>query len=238
MRIAEISQQLLSASRSAHSRGRSPLVILDLDGTLYDCTVRTWRILQEFAHRYAAQYPHLVEAIGRLRPGDVTYLVEDTLARAGLADPEVIDQVCTFWQQRFFTDDYVLHDLPTPGAVSFVRKLWEGGIVPIYLTGRPAPTMLVGTVRALQRDGFPVGTVDTRLVLKDDLETPDDEYKQRVVKQLEESGEVIGAFDNEPALCNGFRRSFSSAIIVHLDTTHSPGAPALDPRIEQVPNFL
>lgn len=238
MQISAITSRLLAAARNAHARGRSPLVVLDLDGTLYASTVRTWRILQEFAHRYATRHPRFVAAMAHLRVEDVTYLVEDTLARVGFEDESVLDDVRAFWNERFFTDEYVLHDLPTPGAVEFVRGLWAGGIVPIYLTGRPAPTMLIGTVRALQRDGFPVGTGNTRLVLKEDSRTPDDEYKKRVASHLEEGGEVVGAFDNEPGLCNLFRRSFPDALVVHLATTHSPGAPDLDPGVEQVPNFL
>jgi len=238
MRRDEIAERLLRAARRTHARGRSPLVVLDLDGTLYDSSVRTWRILQEFAHRFASDHPDFVRAVAGLGVGDVTYLVADTLARVGIRDESLLGQVLEFWRQRFFTDEYVLHDLPTPGAVAFVTELHEGGIVPLYLTGRPAPTMLVGTVRVLQRDGFPIGTADTRLVLKEDFATPDDAYKHRVVEQFRESGEVIGAFDNEPGLCNLFRAAFPDALIVHLNTTHSPDAPELDAGIEQIPDFL
>ncbi len=228
---------LFAASRAVRAAGRDPLVVLDLDGTLYDSRLRTWRILLELGHLRARSRPDLLAALRRLGSGAVRYRVSDTLAAVGITDPELVRAAEDFWGGRFFTDEYVLYDLPTPGAVDCVRALAAAGAVACYLTGRDAPNMLVGTVRALQRDGFPVGTVGSRLVLKADPLDDDVAYKASVTAPLAAAGTVIGAFDNEPALCNRFHAAFPEAIVVHLATAYSPDAPPLQPGIASVPDF-
>lgn len=230
--------RLALAAQSSLAGGREPLVLLDLDGTLYDTRARTWRILQEFGRQHAAEHPALLAAITRLTLREVSYLVGDTLTRIGVADGDVIAQVEEYWRARFFTGAYVRYDLPAPGAVAFVQALRTAGVVPCYLTGRDAPATLVGTVRTLQRDGFPVGTPDTRVILKESSATPDEHHKRAVLARLRQGGAVIGAFDNEPALCNLFRSELPDATVVHLATTHSPDAPPLLPEIEVVEDFL
>jgi hypothetical protein len=224
----------VSATRAA---GRDPIVVLDLDGTLYNNQHRTLRILQEFAHAHGAENPGLVAAVDSLSPDQVRYAMTDTLGAAGLAEPEVLAAARQYWLDRFFTDAYLGYDLPTPGAVAFVHLIHKAGGVPAYLTGRDAPNMLIGTVRALQRDGFPVGTVGTRIILKEDFPTPDYEYKARVIKSLRRMGDVVGAFDNEPGLCNLFQEAYPEASVFWLDAPHAPDPPLLDDRVEVIADF-
>jgi hypothetical protein len=238
MTISSITARLLDAADQVLEQGRTPIVVLDLDGTLYDCAVRSWHILQQFARQGASAFPEQTRAISRLRVDEVGYLVEDALARVGVTDPYLVAQVVEFWRERFFTDEYVLHDAPIAGAVRFVQRLALARIVPFYLSGRDAPHMLVGTVHALRRDGFPVGTLGTRLVLKTDREVPDEVFKRSVVDHLRDAGEVIGAFDNEPGFCNLFREAFPEATVILLDTAHSPGAPRLIAGIDRISDFV
>ncbi|MCB9729120.1 MAG: HAD family hydrolase [Deltaproteobacteria bacterium] len=237
MAASSLMATILGAAERARAAGRDPLVVLDLDGTLYDNTPRTLRILQEFAHLHAVGHPGLYERLDTLARSAMAYRTGDTLRALGVTDEALIEQVQTFWFERFFTDAYVIHDLPNPGAVAFVRALYTAGLVPAYLTGRDAPNMLVGTVQALQRDGFPVGTVDTRIILKDRFSTPDEEYKASVVEHLRATGEVVAVFDNEPGLCNLFHEAFPAAACVLLDTSCAPGAPPLAPGLQRVADF-
>ena len=90
----------------------------------------------------------------------------------------------------------------------------------------------------LQRDGFPVGTLDTRAILKDCFERPDGEFKAAVIEHLRHAGAVVGAFDNEPGLCNMFKEAFPEAIVAWLDTSHAPGAPALRQDVLRTKDFV
>ncbi len=233
-----ITRALITKAKAALDRGRDPLVVLDLDGTIYDNSARSLRIFQEFAHRHARSNPALVAALDRMGNEQIQYGLRDSLGVVGIEEGPLFDQIFAFWRARFFTNDYLHHDLPTPGAVEFVTTLHGHGIVPTYLTGRDAPNMLLGTLSTLQRDGFPVGTVDTRTILKDAFETPDHEYKASVVAHLRATGEVIGAFDNEPGLCNMFAEAFPDAVVVWLDQPHAPDAVPLTAGVHTVKDFL
>jgi hypothetical protein len=229
---------LIGRIKTVAKTGRQALVILDLDGTLYDNTPRTLRIFQEYAHRHSQRYPHFVKLVDRLPITALGYKVRDTLERVGVTDAALIADVEAFWTERFFTNRYVLHDLPIVGAVEFVRRVHAAGAVPVYLTGRDAPNMLLGTIEALQRDGFPVGRVDTRLILKEAFEVSDDDFKRSVIAHLNVMGEVVAALDNEPGLCNLFAATFPQAAVTLLETTCAPGAPTLARGIHRTPDFL
>ena len=216
---------------------RDPLVVFDLDGTLYDNTHRTLRILLEFAYTHALKYPTLLGALQGFAIKDLRYRVSDTLAVLGFTDAALVGEVSAFWKDRFFTDAYCLYDLPIAGGPEVVREVHRRGGVPCYLTGRDAPNMLKGTLETLQRDGFPVGRVDTRLILKPDFAMDDMLFKEGVIAHLRATGRVVGSFDNEPGLCNMFKTAFPDATVVWLDTSHAPGAPVLRDDIAAVKDF-
>ncbi|MCA9520857.1 MAG: HAD family hydrolase [Myxococcales bacterium] len=234
----EIYTELIDRLERARARDREALLVFDLDGTIYNNELRTLRILLEFAHLHAKRFPDLQRQIDKLPCAVLQYKIADTLRGLGLADAEMIDEVEQFWFDRFFTSEYEIHDLPTPGAVDLVNALYQRGAVPVYLTGRDAPNMLLGTVQTLLRDGFPVGTVDTRLILKDRFERDDTEFKRSVFEHLERCGDVIAAFDNEPGLANLFRERFPEALVFWLDTHHAPDAEPLRPDVLRIENFL
>ncbi len=228
---------LLANIERVADRGEDPLVVFDLDGTLYDNTHRTLRILLEFAHTHAMAQRPLFDRLRLASPRDLKYRVGDTLAHLGFTDPDLAAEVTQFWKDRFFTDDYCLYDLPIAGAVEMVTRVHKAGGVPCYLTGRDAPNMLIGTLRTLQRDGFPVGRVETRIILKPAFEMNDDAFKEGVIAHLRKTGAVCGSFDNEPGLCNLFKANFPDAVVGWLDTGHAPGAPALTAAVLPVPDF-
>lgn len=232
-----ITEALVARIERTLAEGHEPLVVFDLDGTLYDNAPRTLRILQEFAHLHPLRHVELLRRVGALPPAGIRYKVADTLASVGVTDPAEVAAAEAFWQERFFTNAYVPFDLPLAGAVEFVEHVHALGGVPVYLTGRDAPNMLVGTVKALQRDGFPIGTFETRLITKDVFARDDHEFKATVIEHLRRVGRVVGAFDNEPGLCNLFREAFPDAVVVWLDTHHAPGAPPLRRDVLPVDDF-
>jgi hypothetical protein len=229
--------RLFEGIERAQNEHRDPLVVFDLDGTLYDNSHRTLRILLEFAHTHAIRHRGLLEALHAFAPQRLKYRVSDTLAVMGFEDPALVAEVFAFWRERFFTDAYCYYDLPVAGAVELVREVHRRGGVPCYLTGRDAPNMLEGTLGALKRDGFPVGIASTRVILKPAFEMEDNAFKEGVIARLRQTGRVVGSFDNEPGLCNLFKVSFPEASVVWLDTSHAPGAPALREDIARVKDF-
>jgi hypothetical protein len=213
---------------------RPPVIVFDLDGTLLDNRPRTLAILRTFAERCHDREPRLSARLRRARPTDLAYLLSDSLDRLGGCNAELAAEINTFWTERFFTDDHLVHDVPVPGAVEFVRSCHDAGAVLVYLTGRDLPRMGVGTFQSLRDQGFPVGVPGTELVLKPDPDMPDDEFKRITAPQLARVGRVVAAFDNEPANCNVMLAHHPDAHVVFVDTQHTPGAPALHDEVRVV----
>lgn len=233
----ELTDRLLARIQTEVAAGREPLVIFDLDGTLYDNAPRKLRILVEYLRSRAQDLPELRQRVEALTPKDVGYDIPGTLRSLGVADDGLIDAAQRFWVERFFTNEYIIHDLPNPGAAAFVQRVHAAGGVPVYLTGRDAPRMLLGTLKVLQRDGFPVGLASTRIILKDDAKLADLAYKSSLVPRLRRTGEVVGAFDNEPGICNMFAEAFPDAAVGWLRTVWSDGAPDPAPEVSCLPHF-
>ena len=225
--FTEARARVVALIAAARAEGHDALVVFDLDGTLYDNSHRTLRILQEYAHTHAGRQRAFYDRLRHVAPRDLVYRVEETVRMLGFGDEALIAEVTAFWQERFFTSAYCLYDLPLAGAREFVALVYEAGGVPTFLTGRDAPNMLAGTLEALQRDGFPVGRVDTRIILKPHFDLDDNAFKASVIGQLARTGRVVASFDNEPGLCNLFKEAFPAAVVAWLRTGHAPGAPSL-----------
>lgn len=212
------------------------MVIFDLDGTLYDNRPRTLRILHAFAAALPAEHARDARTMLRVTAGDLGYKLEDTLRPRGVS--EAVLELCRrAWAARFFTDTACADDVPQRGAVPFVRQCYDLGATVVYLTGRDTPNMLVGTVRALRDDGFPIGLPRVELVLKPTFEEPDTAFKIRMLDAMDELGVVVGTFENEPGNANMFLSRWPLGVHVLLETQHAPGAPALDPRAFAVGDF-
>lgn len=217
-------------------RVERPVVLFDLDGTLYDNRPRTVRIL----HAFAASLPHEnladARAILSLAPGDLSYRLDETLAPRGVS-PDVINGAQAVWFKRFFTDTACADDVPHRGAAAFARACHQRGATVVYLTGRDIPGMLVGSVRTLRDDGFPIGLPRVELVFKPTFEEPDTEFKRRMLHTFSELGVVVATFENEPGNANLFQDTYPSAVNVLIDTQHAPGAPPLDPACVVLKDF-
>ena len=70
-----ITAAILERAQTVSASGRMPLAVFDLDGTLFNNSVRTVRILQEFAHAHALEHPGLITALESLKSDGLPYLV-------------------------------------------------------------------------------------------------------------------------------------------------------------------
>lgn len=235
MRAAVSTLKTILDAVGARRRER-PVCIFDLDGTLYENRPRTLRILHAVAASLESEHRDDATAILALSWQDLSYRVEDTLRPRGVS--EVVIERCTAaWRKRFFTDTACSDDVPHRGAVRFVRACYDRGATVVYLTGRDIPGMLVGTVRTLRDDGFPIGVPRTELVLKPTFEESDVTFKRGMFDALDELGTVIATFENEPGNANMFQERWPSAYSVFVATQWAPNAPPPDEGIVTVANF-
>lgn len=233
----ELLEGLVDKLRGHASSGGRPSVVFDLDGTLLDNRPRVAVILRELADHWRPRHPQVAERVGNVRVDDIVYDTRANLERLGVEDEGLFSDGVSFWKERFFTDDYICHDAPIPGSVTFVRRVYEAGANVIYLTGRDLPKMALGTFASLRDSGFPIGCVGTELVTKPDFETPDAVFKQAVADSLRRTGDVLAVFDNEPANCNLLLEAHPEAVAVFVDSHHAPNPPPLHQTVHVIDSF-
>ncbi len=214
-----------------------PVVVFDLDGTIMDNRPRTVTILKELAAELAAEAHSAAEKLAAANAETLAYLLGDTLQRLGVEHPEVVARAEAFWKTRFFSDDYLKHDVAVPGSLDLAKACYEAGATLVYFTGRDLPLMSLGSFGSLRDLGFPIGVVGTELVCKPHFHIPDEAFKREEGPKIARIGKVVAAFDNEPGNCNAFLEMCPDAEVVFVDTQHLPGAPALAKGVHVVPDL-
>ncbi|RMG20744.1 MAG: hypothetical protein D6729_02245 [Deltaproteobacteria bacterium] len=230
----QVLDRVLDRVREVVKAGGRPVVVFDLDSTLFDNRYRTWRLLLEWAERTGAQ-----GAAARIRAlplEEVRYSLDENLKRIEVSGEEA-ESARRYWLDHFFTDRGATLDRPEAGAVAYVRAVRRAGAVVVYLTGRDAPRMAGGTVTSLRRWGFPVGIPGVVLLLKPEKSMEDLAFKTQAREAIDALGQVVATFDNQPENTLLFAKTWPKATNVWLDTNHSPGAPELPPAIPRVRNF-
>lgn len=215
---------------------RRPVAVFDLDSTLFSTQMRNYAILREFAARPHAP-DELRRVVDRLTHEHMRWNCMDDLRTHGYVHEGVLRELRGFWFRRFFTSEYLRHDLPLPGASSYVADVHAEGATVVYLTGRPQAEMGPGTRASLVAHGFPLDDQTAHLMLKPTFDEPDHAFKERAVHQIAALGDVVASFENEPKNANIFHDAWPDAEHVLLDTVCSPDPPPLRPRITRIRDF-
>jgi len=231
----EILQDVVEKVSETKKSWELPIVVFDLDGTLFDNGPRSKRIFLEFAQEKGDS--GLIEKVESINAYKIKYRVRESLIKAGITDSILLKDIIDSWRMKFFKSEYLKYDEPIPGSVEFVNELNDSGALIIYMTGRDAPEMLKGTVAALQRNGFPIGVERTELIMKPERFAKTFTYKKKVLKYIEKLGDVVAAFENEPANINLLYETFPDAISVFLETSHKANAPPVKQAIFHLKNF-
>lgn len=227
---------VLARVKASAAANHHPIVIFDLDDTLFRTAPRNQAILKAWLATPNGK-PFAARA-SDISLADLGWGIDTALAKLGVpADVQATaDQ---FWAARFFTSDFLKFDRPNPGAQHFVQEAARAGARIVYLTGRMDPDMRAGTEAALQTNGFPWDPSGSRvtLELKADKTIPDVTFKATQASALAQEGEVIASFDNEPANVNMFHHVLPDAATVFLESVHSPNAVPVDAGIAEVLSF-
>ncbi len=223
----EVLKEVSRRVTEVRAAGKTPIVLLDLDSTLYEVGPRTHRILQEWLDTpECTQFPNVRRELERLEHEHVGYSLKDTFSALGMSADEsevqeAISVIKKFWQERFFSSAYLTYDKAYPGAPEFVREVHQMGAFIVYLTGRDEPGMGDGTRAMLIRDGFPWNTERTHLLLKPAYGLSDLEHKVGAAKFIRAHGELIASFENEPPNLVAIYDQFPEAMHVFVETVSS-----------------
>jgi hypothetical protein len=211
----QVLDQILQRARNSGATG---VAVIDLDGCLFDTRPRQTQIYRELAGQEDW------DDLAQIQPDHFKdWSIPNTLSNIGLS-PERVNEikgaVNAYWFKTFFTSTYVLYDHAMPGGPALVRALKAEGTYIVYLTGRDE-TMRAGTEASLVRFGFPLGDRAT-LIVKPDFETDDTLFKAEALKTIAGFGEPIIFLDNEPSNVNRFKDDHPEALVVFVETDHSP----------------
>ncbi len=227
-------QPILETLRTLKSRpagARRPIAVYDLDSTLFCTGPRNLAIARAFA-----EYRHQLRPfVDRLEEHRMGWNVMADLEALGFADKAILEELRHFWRATFFTDHFVKMDSVYPGAVELVKTVQNSGCLTYYLTGRDDPGMRQGTLEALSAAGFPLPCENVILRLKPTWEEEDLAFKTQVFEELHALGEVVLAFENEPANANRFHHAFPGATVVLHATIHAPNPEPLDAGVHVLP---
>lgn len=215
------------------------LAVFDLDSTLFDLTLRVAAIIDDFRHAPAnlARFPDACRLLEKVEIRQTDWGLEAPLGRAGIdCNGVFFQELHAHWAQGFFSSNFLKHDEPLPGSVTYVQELHQAGAEIMYLTGRDVPRMYKGTAESLSSRGFPLELPGIELVLKPDARLDDAQFKLDVLRSAEERYERIWLFENEPVNLNLIARECPEIGLVFIDSTHS-GREELAPVLDTIVHF-
>jgi hypothetical protein len=207
-------------------------VIFDLDGTLFDVGHRTLGILRKWlAQPESRHFPkQLVKRVEGITFNHIGYSLSHAFENAGLdmRNPEVMEILLAaerYWRRKFFDGETLVEfDQVYTGAVEFVWFCKRMGAKIVYLTGRSQKVMANGTMRQLEKYGFPVEGAE--LLLKVNTVTDDAVFKEEAFRAVNHNHRVVANFENEYVNIRGMVQSEPAAVHVIVDSQHS-GRPTL-----------
>lgn len=200
------------------------VAIFDLDSTVFNVSPRTQKILQDFAQSksYQAKFPKtLLEDLSQVQVRTQDWGIKEALIRSKIEAPlEFFESLRDYWFEHFFSNSYLFHDEPYPGAIEFIKTLHNKGARIVYLTGRDKHRMGDGTHKVLKHWGLPLDSYN-KLILKPKKGMSDSLYKLDMIDQLSKEHPETWAFENEPVNINLIAKELKQVKVVFFESTHS-----------------
>ncbi len=218
--------------------GRMPVIVFNIDGTIFDNRPRSQAILRDFIAAGGDSYSDIADSINSLGKDSIDYFVVDSFKTVGVTDMLFLESALKFWSDRFFTDEYVQKDMPMDGSASFITEMHDSGAMIVYLSGRGRTAMMDGTFTSLRMHGFPVATPRTILILKPNPRDNNEDYKRGAMRDISRLGRVVAAFENDPRSVNLMKRQWPSAKVVMIRAPHAKDAPPVEKNIPIIDSYI
>lgn len=204
----------------------NPLIIFDLDSTLFDVAPRLEKVLTDIALEpvMMEKFPSVVPHFKNIRTERRDWGFVEVLHRAGVEHDnlDLFKTVRQLWIEKFFSNEYIHYDVPYQGSVDFVRKIEKLNIPIVYLTGRDIKRMERGSREVLLKWDFPLDDKMSRLVLKPEPSMDDALFKRDWIHDhMINFQSPVFLFENEPVNINLIAKELPQVELVFFDSTHS-----------------
>jgi hypothetical protein len=235
-------QILLQIKELVRQFPQKPLVVFDLDSTLFDVFPRLEKALIDISltSEFMQRFPEVNSYFRNIKTLRNDWGFIKVLRRAGVDHDhfELFEYVREAWIKRFFSNEYIHYDVPYEGASFFVNQLHKMEIPIVYLTGRDVARMEKGSREVLLKWDFPLNDTNAKLVLKPFKEMDDAQFKCDWFKSLDINDySKIFLFENEPVNINLIQNVLPEIEMVFFDSTHSGKEPPPS-EINTIVNYL
>lgn len=229
-KILNPNQILLQIKELVATKAQKPLVVFDLDSTLFDVSPRLEKVLIDISQtpEFIKRFPEVNSYFRNIKTLRNDWGFIKVLRRAGVDHDhfELFDYVRDAWIERFFSNEYIHYDVPYEGASFFVKQLHHLGVSIAYLTGRDVQRMEKGSKEVLLKWDFPLNDNSARLVLKPHKDMDDAKFKCDWFKEIApDQFSKIYLFENEPVNINLIKKELPAIEMVFFDSTHSGKEP-------------
>ncbi len=206
----------------------TPIAVFDIDSTIFNVSPRNQVILEAILKEDWLKKELKRESFDELKSKVLTdkdwgleplyQILSEELSS------ESIKQAKRFWAARFFTNEYLKHDIPYDFCIPFIQKLETKGFKIMYLTGRDNERMRAGTLNQLKKWELPLKE-DSDLITKPNKGLIDGPYKQEALSKLMSPHHHLWFFDNEPHVLKYCEfKDQPNYQLVYIDSVHSKRA--------------
>jgi hypothetical protein len=209
-----------------------PVLIIDLDGTLFDNYPRQLAIFRQLQLKYPQIQNMIPEENLFLEPQPYSILsiIQSHLTENDYPQSKTLMQKLTHeFYHLFLSNQYLAQDVSFRGAAAILHAITKMGIHIWYLTGRSQRNMKFGTLNSIKVAGFPLPARNSTvsLIMKPRKNMHDDEFRRIVFNSvpIDRRNSILGYVDNEAELCRIALEFFPSALIVHYHFTQAKKVP-------------
>lgn len=231
MKEHELLKEIILRIDQCIHKKQTPIVVFDLDSTLYEVQPRTLAILKEWSQLVPPSslvdplfMTQFRDKLHDLESKDIGYSIKETFDLLGFPETlhrKEIKNAKSYWETRFFSNEYLGHDETYTGALEWVHAIHDAGSRIVYLTGRDESRMGPGTRNRLIMDGFPLSEPQSKVVLKASADLEDFHHKVTSILALTQEGEIVASFENEPKNIVGMAQEVPGALHVFVETVCS-----------------
>ncbi|MGH1468931.1 MAG: HAD family hydrolase [Bdellovibrionales bacterium] len=193
-------ESLISRLDQALNGQKKPILVFDIDSTIFNVSPRNQAIFDLFCSINATKNPFLLNLSSNYRLTYTDWGLDPYTSLINTND-ELKKGAVSFWKKHFFAGTFLPLDQPYDKVIELIKLMHSKGAVVLYLTGRDDHRMREGTLAQLKHWSLPLEK-DSDLITKPHKGMKDGEYKSGALLEIFKSypQHHVFFFDNEPSV--------------------------------------